>query len=218
MCLVSCVVFGAKYLSKDEVSKKRIIEVGSYDVNGTIRPIVESWEPAEYLGVDLEEGPGVDLTCNAENLLEIFKKESFDIVISTELIEHVRDWRKVISNLKSICKTDGLILITTRSYGFGYHAYPHDFWRYELEDIQNIFSDCEILALEKDCQAPGVFLKARKPITFHENDLSSFNLYSVVVNKRVNKITDKDFQTFYFNQLILKDKLRNFLFKVMCSF
>ena len=218
MCLVSCVVFGAKYLSRDEVFGKRIIEVGSYDVNGTIRPIVESWEPAEYIGVDLEKGPGVDLTCNAEDLLEKFEKESFDIVISTELIEHVRDWRKVISNLKKICKPDGIILITTRSYGFGYHAYPYDFWRYELEDIQNIFSDCDILALEKDYQAPGVFLKARKPKTFHEKDLSSCNLYSVVVNERVSKISDRDFQTFYFKRLILKDKLRNFLFKVMCSF
>jgi SAM-dependent methyltransferase len=218
MCLVSCVVFGAKHLSREEVFGKRVAEVGSYDVNGTLRPIVEAWEPAEYIGVDLEKGPGVDLTCNAENLLENFEKESFDIVISTELIEHVRDWRKVISNLKNICKPDGIILITTRSYGFGYHAYPYDFWRYELEDIQNIFSDCEILSLEKDYQAPGVFIKAKKTKTFHEKNLSSYSLYSIVVNARVNKITDGDFRTFYFKQLILKDKLRNFLFKIMCSF
>ncbi len=31
MCHVSCVIFVAKYLSKDEIVGKRVIEVGSYD-------------------------------------------------------------------------------------------------------------------------------------------------------------------------------------------
>ncbi len=154
MCHVSCIVFGAKYLSKDEVKGKKVLEVGSYDVNGSLRPIIESWEPAEYIGVDIEEGPGVDVICNADNIVEHFGKETFDIVISTELLEHVWDWRRVISNIKNICKSNGIILITTRSYGFPYHAYPYDFWRYELEDMKNIFSDCELMVLENDFQAP----------------------------------------------------------------
>ena len=75
------------------------------------------------------------------------------------------------------------MLITTRSKGFPYHAYPHDHWRYEIEDMNEIFADCEIMDLQKDPQVPGVFLKARKPKSFIEKDLSRHQLYSILKNK-----------------------------------
>jgi len=65
--------------------------------------------------------------------------------------------------MKAVLKPGGLIYITTRSRGFSYHAYSHDYWRYEIEDMEKIVGDFEITALEKDWEAPGVFLKARKP-------------------------------------------------------
>ena len=212
MCNVNCIVFGAINLNKEEIKGKNILEVGSYDINGGLRPIVESWKPAKYVGVDIEKGPGVDVVCNAEELLDKFEKNSFDIVISTELLEHVKDWRKAISNIKNICKPNGIILITTRSYGFGYHAYPYDFWRYELEDMEKIFSDCEILVLEKD-PAKGVFIKVKKPNNFIENDLSNYELYSIVANKRVKQIADNDFRSLYFRRLVLREKLKSISLK-----
>jgi SAM-dependent methyltransferase len=213
MCNVNCIVFGAKNLTKEEIIGKKVIEVGSYDVNGSLRPIVDSYKPVKYIGVDIEKGPGVDVVCSAEDIVENFGKERFDIVISTELLEHVRNWRTVISNIKNICKPNGTILITTCSYGFGYHTYPCDFWRYELEDMKNIFSDCKILVLEKDFRAPQVFIKVKKPKKFVEKDLSGYKLYSIIVNKRIREITDKDFVNPHFASLILKDKFKNFLKK-----
>ena len=209
-----CIIFGASNLTPKEIKGKKVIEVGSCDVNGSLRPIIESWEPAEYIGIDIVEGSGVDIICDAENVVEKFGQESFDIVISTELLEHTRNWRKVISSIKNICKSDGIILITTCAYGFIYHAYPNDFWRYEVEDMNNIFSDCEILALEKDMTRSGVFVKIRKPKEFIEKDLSAYALYSIVANRRVEKITDKDFCTFYYFHLLFKRKLKDFLLRI----
>lgn len=79
MCNVNCIVFGAINLNEEEIEGKNILEVGSYDINGGLRPIVESWKPAKYVGVDIEKGLGVDVVCNAEELLDKF--------------EHVKDWR-----------------------------------------------------------------------------------------------------------------------------
>lgn len=93
MCNVNYIVFGAINLNEEEIEGKNIIEVGSYDINGSLRPIVESWKTAKYVGVDIEKGPGVDIVCNAEELLDKFEKNRFDIVLSTELLEHVKDWR-----------------------------------------------------------------------------------------------------------------------------
>jgi len=211
MCHVSCIIFGAKNLVKDEISGMDIIEIGSYDLNGSLRSLIESMKPGKYVGVDIIKGPSVDLICRAEDLVGTFGSESFDVVISNELLEHVRDWRKVISNIKNICKPNGIILITTRSYGFFYHGFPYDFWRYELEDMRDIFSDFEILVLEKDPELPGVFVKVRKPTKFVEKDLSNNQLYSVVMNKRVKNITDEYFWDFNFLHMVIKAKLRNLI-------
>jgi SAM-dependent methyltransferase len=208
MCTVGCIMFGVKNLKSTEVRGRNIVEIGACEVNGSLRPILESYAPASYVGVDIAEGVGVDIICDAERVLERLEKERFDIVISTEVIEHTRDWKRVISNIKNLCAPEGTILITTRSLGFHYHAYPYDFWRYETEDMKEIFSDCEIVSLEKDPGDPGVFLKVRKPAGFKENDLGGYQLYSMVAGRRIAEVTDGDFQSVHFRRLMWKRKRR----------
>ncbi len=188
MCHASCVIFGATSLNESEVKGRRVAELGSRDVNGSLRKIVALWAPAEYVGLDIEPGPGVDIVCPAENAVEKLGAGTFDLVISTEMLEHARDWRKVVSNIKNLCKPGGTLLVTTRSFGFGYHSYPYDFWRFEPEDFRAIFSDCELIKLEKDAPDPGVFLKARKPLDFKENELSRLEMYSMIAGKRVRDV------------------------------
>ena len=120
--------------------------------------------------------------------MEYFGAESFDVVIATELLEHVLDWRLVVNNMKLVLKPGGYIYITTRSKGFPYHAYPYDFWRYEIEDMKRIFSDFEIITLKQDHEVPGVFLKARKPHNWKANDLQNIDLYSIILGKRTKTI------------------------------
>lgn len=208
-----CFVFGMKNLTKEEVKGKMVIEIGSHGVNGSLRPIIESWSPSEYVGTDIEHGFGVDIICAAENLAEKFGNESFDIVISTDVIEHIRNWKKAISNMKKICKTGGLILIATCSRGFPYHAFPHDFWRYELNDLKEIFSDFKILATEQDKRELGVFIKATKPKEFEENDLKDFELYSIILNKKAKDLKEEDLKKPRFRYISLKNKVRNFIVK-----
>jgi len=125
---------------------------------------------------------------NAEDIVNYFGIESFDVIISTELLEHVYNWRIVINNIKHILKSNGYIYITTRSKGFPYHGYPYDFWRYEIEDIRDIFSDFQIITLKKDYEAPGIFLKAQKPDNWQPKNLQELSLYSIVLGKRVNNL------------------------------
>ncbi|HEV3409478.1 MAG TPA: methyltransferase domain-containing protein, partial [Chthoniobacterales bacterium] len=150
MCTRSCLEFTRANLRPEEIQGRAVIEVGAFDVNGSVRPIISALGPASYLGVDLQAGPGVDEICDATRLVARFGPESFDVLVSTELLEHVRDWRCVISQFKQVLKAGGLLLITTRSRGFGYHAYPHDFWRYEPADMRAIFADFELEVIEPD--------------------------------------------------------------------
>jgi SAM-dependent methyltransferase len=184
MCGKAGLIFGRNNLLESEVCDKLVIEVGSYDVNGSLRADIEKLKPVKYWGVDILKGKGVDEICNVKNLINRFGKESFDIVITTELLEHVRDWRAAIHNIKNIIKPNGILLLTTRSFGFEYHGHPFDFWRYEIEDMKKIFSDFTIVKLENDPSCPGVFLKAVKSPSFIETDYDRINLYSIVKNKR----------------------------------
>jgi SAM-dependent methyltransferase len=207
MCNANCIRWVSKNLTKEEVQGKRVIDVGSSDENGSVRYVFEFLDPAEYVGVDIAEGPGVDLICSAENLVERFGEESFDIVVSTCALEHIRDWKTSISNLKNVCKPGGTLLIILPS-SWAFHAYPHDYWRYGKEDMEDIFSDCDILVLEEKSQIPSylspifsdfslVYAKIRKPEAFVEKDLSACQLYSILLDKTVHEISDEDLQKSY---------------------
>jgi len=63
--------------------------------------------------VNIEPGRYVDAVVSAEELVEHFSTESFDVIIATELLEHVKDWRLVINNMKQVLKPGGYIYITT---------------------------------------------------------------------------------------------------------
>lgn len=214
MCTVNCVLFGAVHLQRDEIRGKSVLEIGSCDVNGSLRRILESYGPAEYVGVDIQEGPGVDVICDAADVLDRFGPERFDVVVSTEMIEHARDWRKVVSGMKNVCRKNGVILVTTRSFGFGYHSHPHDFWRYEVEDLANIFSDCEPVALERDTREPGAFIKVKKPEEFVEADLADYRLYSIVRDRRMAGIGVDDAGGLFHACTVLASRMKYVLYGI----
>jgi len=189
MCHTSGYDFFIENVKAREFNGKKVLEVGSRYVNGSVRPLIEKFfSPEQYVGVDIEPGKFVDLVMPAEKLPEYFGPESFDVVIASELLEHVMDWRLVINNMKTVLKKDGHIYITTRSQGFPYHGFPYDFWRYEVEDLARIFKDFETIALAKDHLSPGVFFKARKPEKYTQVDLSNIALYSIVMGQRTNDV------------------------------
>ena len=106
-------------------------------------------------------------------------------MVSTEAMEHIKVWRQTVSNMKGVCSAEGQIVITTRSLGFRFYAFPRDYWRFEPSDMKAIFSDCRIDAIEQDWERPGVFLSASIPHDFRENDLSSIRMYSMVSKTRI---------------------------------
>jgi 2-polyprenyl-3-methyl-5-hydroxy-6-metoxy-1,4-benzoquinol methylase len=173
--------FLRREISKDEIEGKDLLEVGAQDVNGSPREVLSPHHPAKYIGVDFASGRGVDLVMNVKDLTSYFGPEAFDVVISTEMLEHAQDWRTAIDQMKGVLRPNGLLVVTTRSPGFPYHGYPHDYWRYTLEDFRKIFADFDILKLVQDPSQihPGVFLKARKRSDAVAVDLSMIEISGV---------------------------------------
>lgn len=146
-----------------EVVGRVVVDVGSLYVNGTAKDFVTPLEPERYVGVDVRNGPCVDVICDATELTNVFPIKSVGAVICVSTLEHVRDWKIAVLRMKQILQTHGFIYLTVPSPGFQYHPEPDDYWRFVWEHVRLIFSDFEIFNLERDPQAPGIFLKARKP-------------------------------------------------------
>lgn len=96
---------------------KKILEIGSYDVNGSIRPFFEN---SDYIGVDLIEGKGVDFVRDGHTL--DYLDESFDMVISCESFEHNPYWKETFLNMIRMTKLGGLIVFTCATTGRPEHG------------------------------------------------------------------------------------------------
>jgi len=97
----------------------RILEVGSYDVNGSVRHIFTG---SDYIGADLCEGPGVDLVRSGHEI--DFADASFDLTISCECFEHNPHWVETFLNMHRMTKPGGLVVITCASKGRLEHGTP----------------------------------------------------------------------------------------------
>lgn len=209
----ACIEFAKASITEGDIRGKSVIEIGALNVNGSLRPLLSEFHPSSYVGIDLDRGPGVDEVCDAKDIIEHFGCNKFDVLISTEMLEHVKNWKTIISNFKNVLKPSGIMIITTRSKGFPFHGYPYDFWRYETDDMKLIFSDFIIEKMEKDACQPGIFLKARKPENYKENS-PSCNLYSIILLRRAHYL-EANIAYMAFRILRgLPHKVKNFLFEI----
>lgn len=177
MSSVSCIRFFQEHLSAKEVTGKSVLEVGSYDINGSPRMAIEPLRPAKYVGVDRHAGKGVDkILVDLKDLEREFGRNSFDLVVSSEFLERVEDWKGTIQQMKRIVMPEGLVLLTVRAPGFPKNGHGGDRWRYRESDLTRIFGDFEILEIQKDPMAPGIFFKARKQRMALETDIRALEL------------------------------------------
>lgn len=126
-----------------ELAEKDVLEVGSRNYNGTVRHLFRG---KRYLGIDMDDGPDVDLVAIASDIP--FEDESFDVVVTTEMLEHDPYFWLSMKEMSRVLRKDGYMLLTTRGIGFPYHEYPGDYWRFTEDAIRHLFKYAGLLPLE----------------------------------------------------------------------
>ncbi len=96
----------------------RVVEIGSLDVNGSVRKLFSS--PTRYVGVDLEPGPGVDVTCMGHEFAT--DPGTWDTVLSCESFEHNPHFRETFANMARLARPGGLVLFTCATTGRPEHG------------------------------------------------------------------------------------------------
>lgn len=89
-----------------------IIEVGSYNVNGSIRDLFA--ECASYTGMDRRPGPGVDVVSRVQQM-QLPEAERVDLVISCEALEHDSDPKGHLAACMGLLSIGGHLIVTCAS-------------------------------------------------------------------------------------------------------
>lgn len=86
----------------------RVLEYGSRDVNGSVRPYFVN--PSQYVGIDCYAGRCVDVVGLAHEYEP--ERADFDVVITTETLEHDPHWRDTLAHAARMLRSGGLLVLT----------------------------------------------------------------------------------------------------------
>ncbi len=141
-----------------KLAKASVLEVGALNVNGSVRPFFKG----PYVAVDFREGRGVDLVMDGHDLR--FDDASFDVVVSTEMIEHDSAFWQSLAEMGRVLRPGGHLLLTTRGNGFQLHSHPYDYWRF-MPDSGGLLmglASCSLVDTVADARDRGVFVHGRR--------------------------------------------------------
>jgi SAM-dependent methyltransferase len=119
--------FLIKYVPDFKIKNLKILEVGSKNLNGTLRSVLNNAK-CSYVGIDTSGGKDVDIV-----LLDPYKypavDNSFDIVWSSSCFEHNEMFWLSFNEMVRVCKSGGYIYICA-PFKEGVHLEPVDCWRF----------------------------------------------------------------------------------------
>jgi len=104
------------------------------------------------IALDLRAGPGVDVLGDA--LALGIASASVDVVLCTEMLEHVTEPQRAVNEMHRVLKPGGTLLLTTR-FLFPIHDAPHDYFRFTKYGLRHLLRAFEILELQEETTAVG---------------------------------------------------------------
>lgn len=116
-------------LSNMSSQPRKVLEIGSRvaDQQESICDLRPLLPKSKYVGLDMQDGVGVDVVADANNLP--FPNYSFDLVICLETLEHANNPWKMSEEIKRVVKKNGAIILSSQQ-NFPIHMHPSDYFRY----------------------------------------------------------------------------------------
>lgn len=131
----------------------RVLDVGSLDVNGNIKDLFA--DPWEYVGTDMREGSNVDIIVNGHDLVKKFGKNSFDVVVCFDMLEHDDKPWVTVKNMRTVLKRGGWLLLGGPSLNHPRHNHPQDYWRFFREAFVSFLKGFKHVVAEEEIYGGG---------------------------------------------------------------
>ncbi|MFH1423796.1 MAG: methyltransferase domain-containing protein [Candidatus Nealsonbacteria bacterium] len=113
---------------------------------GKYRSIIEP-NTSSYTTFDMAPGKNIDVVGDALNLP--FPEESFETVVSTQVLEHVEKPWVMVKEIYRVLKPGGRCILTAPFMG-PYHPDPGDYFRYTVDGIRSLFKNEGFQIIECD--------------------------------------------------------------------
>jgi SAM-dependent methyltransferase len=98
-----------------------------------------------YVGVDSEPVVGPHLLADGERLP--FRAGQFDLAISNQVLEHVRNPKAVVAEMRRVLRPGGFLFVSL-PFVWEVHNYPADFWRFSEQGVVELLAGFKLLELE----------------------------------------------------------------------
>ena len=106
-----------KNILQEYFKNKKVLDVGSGDINGNNRFL---FEECEYNGNDVIQAPNVTIVSKTKDLS--FENNIFDTIVSTECFEHDPEYEESFLKIYDMLKPGGLFFFTCASTGREEHG------------------------------------------------------------------------------------------------
>lgn len=124
-----------KIVSNYNVDGLTVVDVGSKDFNGSIKPAFSS---SKYIGVDIQSGKNVDVVMTDSKTIPL-NNEYANVVTCLSVLEHCNNPFALMGEMSRILKPNGIIIVCTPQV-WGLHDYPHDYWRINPDGMRELFN------------------------------------------------------------------------------
>jgi SAM-dependent methyltransferase len=91
------------------------------------------------VGADLSGNPRADIEIRPDGTLPV-PEGSFDLVLSTQVLEHVVDPGAYLKECYRVLRTGGTLVLSTHGVMY-YHRDPEDYWRWMAPGLRKIVED-----------------------------------------------------------------------------
>lgn len=177
-----------KQIFFDYFINKRVLDVGSGDINGNNQFLFEN---CEYNGNDVVNAKNVTIVSKTKDLP--FADESFDTIISTECFEHDPEYKDSFIKIYNLLKPDGLFCFTCASTGRREHGTrrtsPSDSYGTigNLEDMSDYYKNLTEIDLNEVLPLNNLFSAWD---TYYNS--GSKDLYFVGIKKGISNLNSLD--------------------------
>lgn len=99
----------------------RVLDIGGQNMNGSVKGLFPA---AEYVSLDIADGPGVDIVADASEWDPgwVSPSEGFDVVVCCEVFEHTPAWAAILQTAFQALRPGGLLIATMAGPGRPKHS------------------------------------------------------------------------------------------------
>jgi hypothetical protein len=116
------------------------LEIGTrYGLTQEMRAL---FPDSDYVGVDMEEGAGVDivldLTENFTVIDSVLEGKRFNTIFCLSVLEHCKNPFLMCENITKLLNRNGVVYVSV-PFSWQFHAFPSDYWRFTPEGLRTLF-------------------------------------------------------------------------------